>query len=147
MMLAPSGNRKRSNRARLCVEQLEPRNPLSGGILSPVDGDDPMGLDLLRKIERENALWAQQAVQSGASVLGQGASHVSVAGDGSPSAPANSTNPPNGGSRPPLIGQPGQDSQTQLLAQILNNNSSLILGSGRSLNLSAGPLARQSPLS
>jgi hypothetical protein len=127
MIRAPSGNRKRSNRARLCVEQLEPRNLLSGGIVTPADGDDPMGLDLLRKIERENAILAQQAAQASASGLGQGTSHLTIAGDGSVGAPSGATTPVNGTSAPPPATRNGQDPQTQLLIQILRDNSSTLL--------------------
>jgi YD repeat-containing protein len=129
MILAPSGNRKRLNRVRLCVEELEPRNLLSGGILSPADGDDPMGLDLLRKIERENALLAQQQQQAGASVLGQGTSHVAIAGDSSAGTPSGATTPANGTSAPPPATRNGQDAQTQLLVQILHDNPSALLTS------------------
>src|SRR6266702_2633657 len=97
----------------------------SSALVSAADGDDPMGLDLLLKIERENALRAQQAGQGGASALGQGASHLAVVAGQSWSGPSSFNNATNGTARLPNAGRPGQDDQTQLLAQILNNNSAL----------------------
>src|SRR5947209_1873194 len=87
-------------RIRPAVEELEPRNLLSAAAL-PIDVDDPLGLDLLLKIERDNAQRAQLATQASSSVLGPGASHVAIAGDSSGAAPsggASMTFPDGGGS-------------------------------------------------
>jgi hypothetical protein len=163
MILAPSGSRRRLNCARLCVEELEPRNLLSaaGALVpnpplidsstvsatsSPSDADDPLGLDLLLKIERDNAQRAQLAAQAGSSALAQGASHVAVAGDGSAGAPSGFTNLVNGTMTPAAANRLGQDSQTQLLAQILSNNNSSTMTAGLLASASSGHGSHSGPV-
>jgi hypothetical protein len=163
MILAPSGSRRRLNCARLCVEELEPRNLLSAAAAlvpnpplidsssvsapsSPSDADDPLGLDLLLKIERDNALRAQVGAQAGSSALGQGASHVAVAGDGSAGAPSGFTNPVNGTMTPAAASRLGQDSQTQLLTQILSDNNSSTMTAGLLASASGGHRSRSGPV-
>src|SRR5438552_3386819 len=107
---------RRERRTRLAVEELEPRNLLSAAAL-PIDVDDPLGLDLLLKIERDNAQRAQLAAQASSSVLGPGASHVAIAGDTWAAAPPGGTS---------ITFADGAGSSVSRLATAASSNSSLL---------------------